>query len=116
MAIETFFGYGILIEYGIGDRVAWHTGKSIKHGRRPKHGDLDGEGYTVCPCCHRNFFLKVHVRSDIMKGVEPDLAKAPYIKDKGKSAWAADAACARRGATLQGFCTTSATSEETQGV
>jgi hypothetical protein len=24
--------------------------------------------------------------SDIIMGVEPDLAKAPYIKDKGKSA------------------------------
>jgi hypothetical protein len=59
---------------------------------------------------------KVHVRSDIMMGVEPDLEKAPYIRDRGKSAWAADAACARCGATLQGFCTTLATSEETQGV
>ena len=85
MAIETFFGYGNLIEYGIGDRVTWHTGKSTKHGGRPTHGNLDGEGYTVCPLCHRDFFLKVHVRSDIIVGVEPDLEKVPYIKDKGKS-------------------------------
>jgi len=83
MAIETFFGYGNLIEYGIGDRVLWHTGKSIQHGGRPTHGNLDGEGYTMCPCCRLDFFLKVHVRSDMIMGVDPDLEKAPYIKIRG---------------------------------
>jgi hypothetical protein len=42
----------------------------------------------VTPCARAAIaiFLKVHVRSDMIVGVEPDLAKAPYIKDKGKSA------------------------------
>jgi hypothetical protein len=79
MELELFFGYGNLISYKIGDRVEWLKGKSVKNGGRPEHGNMEGEGYTECPNCQRDFFVKVHVESDVIVGVEPDMNKKPYI-------------------------------------
>jgi hypothetical protein len=80
MEVELFFGEGGLIESRLGDHVQWQPRKSVKNGGRPDGGDLDGEGYAVCPICGLDFFLKVLVRADVITGLEPNREKAPHIK------------------------------------
>ncbi|MBW3636277.1 MAG: hypothetical protein KY445_07410 [Armatimonadetes bacterium] len=79
--IECFFGYGNLISYEIGDRYEWRPRKAVQNGGRPEEGNIDGEGYTQCPSCGKDFFVKVIVRDDIIRSVEPDSNKKPYMPD-----------------------------------
>jgi hypothetical protein len=76
------FGYTAeMFRFRIGDRYAWRPRKAVQNGGRPEGGDVDGEGYTDCPACGKDFFLKVIVRGDIIQAVEPDPAKQPYLPD-----------------------------------
>jgi hypothetical protein len=66
--------------FTIGDEYNWVPGKTIPQGRRPEQGNVDGEGYTVCPQCQSDFFVKVMVREDRITDVKPDTEKAAYIQ------------------------------------
>lgn len=77
--VEVFFGYGNLIDYSVGDLYQWRPRKAVQNGGRPPSGNMDGEGYTECPICQKDFYLKVLVRDDILVGVEPDMTKKPHI-------------------------------------
>lgn len=78
MDIEIFFGYKGLLSYHIGDKVQWNIGKSLKNGGRPKDGNIDDDGYTECPKCYKDFFVTVHVTSDIITAVAPNLKKQGF--------------------------------------
>jgi hypothetical protein len=65
--------------FSIGDTYIWLNGKSVKNGGRPTGGSMEGEGYTVCPECRRDFFVKVKIANDVITAVEPDMAKSGYI-------------------------------------
>ncbi len=69
--------------YAIGDTYAWLTGKSVKNGGRPAGGSMQGEGYTVCPRCQRDFFVKVAIVANVITAVEPDVDKPGYIPSYG---------------------------------
>ncbi|MBN2148821.1 MAG: hypothetical protein JW726_15645 [Anaerolineales bacterium] len=69
--------------YAIGDRYAWLPGVSVQHGGRPENGNLDGEGYTECPLCRRDFFVKVLVREDQIQEVIYDPEKPGYVQPGG---------------------------------
>jgi hypothetical protein len=71
-------------EYALGDQYHWRPRKSVQHGGRPENGNLDGEGYTVCPRCQRDFFTKVLIRGDIITEVAPHLEKSGYIQSPGQ--------------------------------
>jgi hypothetical protein len=78
--IELFFGDTRTMDrFEIGNMYQWISGKTVQHGGRPEKGNLDGEGYTECPQCRRDFFVKVMVRGDKIKGVELDTEKTAYI-------------------------------------
>ncbi len=78
--IELFFGDTRNIDpYSLGDRYRWLAQKAVQNGGRPENGDLDGEGYAECPHCRQGFFVKVLVRNDVIRGVEPDFEKTLYI-------------------------------------
>jgi len=79
MIIDLYFGCTDLLDYRLGDLYRWVPRKIPKNGGRPEGGNLNGEGYTECPVCHRDFFVIVHVRDDKLISVEPDLEKTPYI-------------------------------------
>lgn len=81
MEVECFFGFGNLIDYKIGDRVVWNEAKAVKHGGRPPGGNLDGEGYLVCPVCQLDAFVLVIVRDDLIVGVQPDSTRSGYIPE-----------------------------------
>lgn len=66
----------------IGERVPWVPGRLEKHGGRPEGENLDGDGYMECPSCHKDSFLTVFVRDDIIQAVTaPKTPTVPYIPD-----------------------------------
>jgi hypothetical protein len=81
MKIELYFGYRNLIEYKIGDKVEWLPRKAVHNGGRPEDGNLDGDGYAEFPRCKRDSFVVVHIRGDVIKRVEADLEREPYMPD-----------------------------------
>lgn len=70
-------------DYSLGDSYAWLVGKSVQNGGRPAGGSMDGEGYTVCPQCQRDFFVKVSIFEDVITAVEPAEEKPGYIRSFG---------------------------------
>jgi hypothetical protein len=80
MEIELFFGLKNQIRYQLGDELRWRGGKSVNNGGRPSGGKIDGEGYTECPTCGKDFFVRVIVRNDVIQAIEVDSDKEPYIK------------------------------------
>jgi hypothetical protein len=81
MTVGLYFGYRDQLAYMLGDKYRWRTGRSVKNGGRPPDGDMEGEGYVECPLCRKDFFVIVHLRSDVLQSVEPDTDKKPLIPD-----------------------------------
>ena len=79
MEIDLYFGYKNLLDYKIGDKVEWLSDKAVQNGGRPKDGNLNGQGYTECPKCKKDFFVLVQVRNDVIENIEADLNKKSYI-------------------------------------
>lgn len=79
--VDLYFGFRDQITYQKGDVYRWTSSPMVSKGGRPPEGNLDGEGYTECPECHRDFFVRVLVRNDILQGAIPDLDKKPLIPD-----------------------------------
>lgn len=80
MEIDLYFGdTRNLSQFRMGDRYLWLPDKPVKLGSRPPDGSLDGEGYTECPNCGRDFFVDVIVRGDYIRGALANLNKPGYI-------------------------------------
>jgi len=79
MVIDTYVGYRNLLTYHLGDTVAWRPRKAVRNGGRPADGHLDGEGYTECPRCGHDFFVRVLVRADVIVGAELDVGKSGIV-------------------------------------
>lgn len=78
--IEMFFGYTAeLLKFKVGDKYIWCEEKQDDNGGRPKNGSIDGEGYSECHLCNKDFFVKVIVRKDLIVDIEFDSSKKPYI-------------------------------------
>lgn len=77
--VEVFFGCGNLIEYKVGDTVQWVARKAPQNGGRPADGSCDGMGYVECEGCHKDFFVKVLVRNDVLVDAVPDTDREGYI-------------------------------------
>lgn len=81
MALDLYFGFRNMLVYRIGDRYQWVDRKAVPNGGRPPDGSLDGEAYTECPACKKDFFAIVEVRRDVICGARPDPTKKPHIPD-----------------------------------
>ena len=78
--IEVFVGPINVNMYRVGDSFEWEPRRAVQNGGRPPSGDLDAQGYTVCPACERDFFVTVAIRGDIVTSATPDPTKEPYIR------------------------------------
>jgi len=58
-----------IFQYTIGDRIAWRRHASVQNGGRPGNGNIDAEGFSYSPVCGDRTFVKVIIRSDIIKDV-----------------------------------------------
>lgn len=65
----------------LGDRYPWVPNKKPQNGGRPEGGNADGDGYMECEHCHKDSFLRVQIREDVIIGMEPNLEKHGYIPD-----------------------------------
>jgi hypothetical protein len=81
MTVDLYFGFRDQLNYKLGDAYRWREGRSVKNDGRPQEGNLDGEGYTECPLCAKDFWVIVRVRNDVLESVEPDTEKKPLIPD-----------------------------------
>ena len=80
MYVQLNFGYtNEIMELYLGDPYPFHPNKAVQNGGKPKDGNIDGEGYVECPLCKKDFFVKAIVRNGILKSIEPDTNKKPYI-------------------------------------
>ena len=78
--IDLYFGLRDQIRYDLGDTCEWVPRKALQNGGRPPDGNLDGEGYTQCPQCEKDFFVSVLARRDKLVAVQPDMSREPYVK------------------------------------
>jgi hypothetical protein len=81
MTVDLYFGLRDQLDYKFGDRYSWTNSPIVKNGGRPPDGNLEGEGYTECPLCKKDFFVAVKVDQDILKAARPDPSKKPLIPD-----------------------------------
>jgi hypothetical protein len=65
----------------IGDRYPWVPQEQLQNGGRPENGSVAGEGYMECPRCHKDSFLRVIVRDDVIESVELDTDNHGYLPD-----------------------------------
>ena len=79
--IDTMFGDIQMGRLHVGDKYPWRERKAVQNGGRPPNGNMDGEGYTECTHCKKDFWVSIKIRSDIITGVEVDLTKQTYIHD-----------------------------------
>ncbi len=64
----------------LGDKYPWTKGsKSVKNGGRPEQGNYEGEGYTECPSCKKDFWVKAIVEKDVLVSIQVDNEKEPYV-------------------------------------
>ena len=68
-------------ELHVGDRYPWIARKQPQNGGRPDSGSTEGEGYMECERCHRDSFLRVVVREDVIIKVEPDVQRRGDVPD-----------------------------------
>ena len=81
---ETKNGFLNLLEHRIGDSMTWTRKVSLKKGGRPRDGNMDGEGYAVCPSCDRDYFLVVEIRDDRITAVRVDHSKPGFMEQGEK--------------------------------
>ncbi len=67
--------------YRVGDRYEWMPREAVQNGGRPANGDCNGDGYTDCPHCEKDFFVNVEIRGDVVQTLSPDLTRQPLIPD-----------------------------------
>lgn len=79
--VEVEFRFGLinLDRYRLGDTLRWTGAGTPRPRKRPPNGDFDGEGYAECPICHKDFWMTIHIRQDIIVSAEVDSTKAGYI-------------------------------------
>ena len=80
MEIDMYFGdTRNLSQFRMGDLYLWLPDRPAESGGRPPDGSVDGEGYTECPNCGRDFYADVLIRVDRITEVQANLHKPGYI-------------------------------------
>lgn len=80
--IEVRLGNTAQMQYlKVGDTYPWVQRARPEEGGRPPEGNVNGDGYLECPRCHKDSFVRVLVRSDVIVAIEPDLTRPGYIPD-----------------------------------
>ena len=79
MEVEFRFGFRNQDRYCPGDTLRWYGGGTRTPRQRPEGGKYTGEGYAECPNCHRDLWVSIEVRHDVIKRAEVDLTRPGYI-------------------------------------
>jgi hypothetical protein len=65
--------------FGIGDRYKWRDRAPFQNGGRPDGGNVDATGYTECPRCGKDFFVRISIRDDIIQSATADSEHSGYV-------------------------------------
>ena len=85
--VEFKLGLCELRTYRLGETLRWAGGHRNKPLRRPDAGAAEGEGYTECPHCGKDFWVRVEVRDDRIRG---DARSAPPGLPPVTTVWTSD--------------------------
>jgi transcription elongation factor Elf1 len=80
--VELKFGLLNQIHYRLGDECQWVPHKAPQNGGRPREENPVGGGYTECPSCGKDFFVRVRLSGNRLISAEPDLERMPYDPNK----------------------------------
>ena len=82
--IECRFGNtSQMLDLKVGHTYPWVSRKQPRNGGRPEGGNVDGEGYMECRQCKKDSFVRVIVKGDVIKAVEPNMDRPGYIRTEG---------------------------------
>jgi hypothetical protein len=77
--IEFTFGQLDFHDYEVGDTIDWGV-KGLREPRqRPVGGNFEGEGYVECPVCHKDYWVWITVRQDVITDVWVDSGRPGHI-------------------------------------
>ena len=68
---EARLGRLALVEYRLGDEVEWARNRA-EGMTRPDCGTASLEGYGMCSVCHKDFWLSITVKNDLVASVSVD--------------------------------------------
>jgi hypothetical protein len=75
VGIEFTFGLLDFRDYRVGDTIDWGV-KGLRGPRqRPGGGNFEGEGYVECPVCHKDYWVGITVRADVITDVRVDTSR-----------------------------------------
>ncbi|MEW2519920.1 hypothetical protein [Actinacidiphila alni] len=77
--IEFTFGRLDFRDYRVGDTLDWGTKGLREPKQRPVGGDYDNEGYVECPVCHKDYWVWITVRADVITDVRVDPTRPGHI-------------------------------------
>lgn len=81
MEAEFKLGYLSVDTYSVGDKIRWASGSAKKpHQKRPEKGSCNGEGYVECPKCHKDFWISILIKEDVIINVAINPTKAGFVK------------------------------------
>jgi hypothetical protein len=80
MEAEFKFGLLNLEAYHLGDTIRWREVSGRPPQTRPPEGNHVGEGYVECPNCHKDFWIVIDVRRDVIDSARIDTATEGYIR------------------------------------
>lgn len=80
MEIQFRYTMAQCVDRRIGDKIEWAPRVAVQNGGRPPNGDVDASGYAECSECELDFFSLVHIRNDIIVGVDVDHSQPGYIQ------------------------------------
>ncbi|MFN0019119.1 MAG: hypothetical protein ACKVP0_12720 [Pirellulaceae bacterium] len=79
MAVDLYFGdTSNCSNLSLGKPYPFHPQTAVHNRGFPPNGNTDGEGYTECPLCDKDFFVKALIRDGILTGIEFDPNIAPH--------------------------------------
>lgn len=81
LQIEFKIGELTLAEYALGDKLIWSSRVQYYPNlqeTRPENGTFEDHGYTDCPHCNKDLWMKIKIVNDILVSAEIDLSHDPY--------------------------------------
>ena len=65
----------------IGEPYPWVSGAAPRNGGRPENGTMTGAGYSGCDRCGKDWWMRIHIRNDILAAIEVDSERKGYVPD-----------------------------------
>ena len=80
MTVDLHFGDTSQMSFvPIGEPYPFRPREAVHNGGAPADGNVDGEGYVVCPACDKDFFVIAVVIGGILSRIEVAARRPGYV-------------------------------------